>query len=124
MANPKTPPYSDNLGKFVASQTLDVASVAAATASGTSTPVQAHGEDIVLELDVTAFDSVEGDETMDVAIETSADGSTGWTSVGSFAQVTGVTTERKGFTGLNNYVRANYTIAGTTPSADFTVKAV
>lgn len=122
MANPKAPNYSDDLAKFVTSQTLDVADVSAATATAQSAPVQAHGEDIFLELDVTAASGTA--PTLDVVIETSADGSTGWTSVGSFAQATAVGSERKAFTGLNNYVRANYTIGGTTPSFDFTVKAL
>jgi hypothetical protein len=61
-----------------------------------------------LTLDVTV-----GTGTLDVAIQTSADGST-WRAVASFTQATGVTTERKSFTGIDRFIKAVCTI-GTGP---------
>lgn len=57
-----------------------------------------------------------------VTLETSADGSTGWTAVGAFAAVTAAGTTRKIFTGLDRFVRLNATtVTGTTPSVTYTV---
>lgn len=59
--------------------------------------------------------------TLDVAIEESADGSTGWTNVASFTQVTASNNSQvKRVDGLGTsrkrYLRAVATIAGTSPS--------
>lgn len=58
--------------------------------------------------------------TLDLAIQTSADGTT-WVAVAAFAQQTGVATVHKVFTGLDRFVRAVATIAGTTPSFSYSV---
>lgn len=61
-----------------------------------------------LTLNVTA-----GTGTLDVAIQTSADGTT-WRAVAAFTQATGVTSERKSFTGIDRFIKAVCTI-GTGP---------
>lgn len=58
--------------------------------------------------------------TLDVTIQTSKDNAT-WRTVASFAQKTGVSTERKSFTGCDRFVRANCVIGGTTPSFTFDI---
>lgn len=60
--------------------------------------------------------------TLDVSIETSADGSTGWTAIASFAQQTTTTAGvHKVFSGVDRFVRAVATIGGTTPSFTYAV---
>lgn len=60
--------------------------------------------------------------TLDVAIQTSYDGSTNWVAIGTaFTQATGVTSQRKVYPGCDRYIRAVATIAGTTPSFTFSV---
>lgn len=53
--------------------------------------------------------------TLNVSIEHSHDGTT-FAALASFAEKTAVASERKTFGPCNRYVRAVYTIAGTTPS--------
>lgn len=72
-----------------------------------------------LTLDVSAA-SEEGDETLDVAIETSPDKTT-VVAVGSFTQADAVSSERKVFAGLDRFVRAKGSIAGSDPSFTFSV---
>lgn len=77
------------------------------TVNGAAVEVGDRGTARLL-LDVTV-----GTGTLDVAIQTSFDGVT-WRSVAAFAQATGVTSERKSFSGLDRFVRAVATI-GTGP---------
>lgn len=61
------------------------------------------------------------DETLDVTVETSADGSTWYTS-GTFTQATGTGTQRKAFL-LDRFVRVAWTIGGTdTPKFTFDLR--
>lgn len=85
----------------------------------------------------TAFDSADVDEitgtlavtaasgttpTLDVTLETTADG-TNYYTVGSFGQKTTTATEAKVFTGLGSLSRWKWTIAGDTPSFTFSIAA-
>lgn len=54
--------------------------------------------------------------TLDVDVETSPDGSS-WTTADSFAQATGTGSERLVVSGLDRFVRANWTVGG---GGDFT----
>lgn len=57
-----------------------------------------------------------------VAIETSADGSTGWTQVGAFATVTVAGFQEVTFAETQRFVRASWTLAGTGgPACTFSV---
>lgn len=73
-----------------------------------------------LKLDVTA-ESGTASPTLDVIVETSPDGVNEWQTVGTFAQKTGVSSERNVFPGCDRFVRAKWTIAGTNPSFTFSV---
>lgn len=62
-------------------------------------------------LHVTAFSGLTNNI---VTIQDSADGTTGWTTIGTFATVTGLTSERLTISGtVRQYVRALWTITGT-----------
>lgn len=71
-----------------------------------------------LTLNVTAASGTS--PTLTVTVEHSADGST-WTTLGSFTAATAVGTQRKVFSGLDQYVRGSWTTGGTTPSFTFSV---
>jgi len=73
---------------------------------------------LALTLAVTAASGT--NPTLDVALQTSHDATT-WTTVASFARATGVTSERKRFSGLDRYVRVVATLGGTSPSFTFSV---
>ena len=90
-----------------------------ATANGEALELQNRGT-AALTLDVTAVSG--SSPTIDVTIQTSEDGVTGWTSVGAFAQASAVGSQRKVFTGLDAFVRAVVTLGGTTPSFTASVK--
>ena len=89
------------------------------TASGDGAPIDT-GERSTLRLllSVTAVSGTTPSAT--VNIQQSADGTT-WRAHSSFAAATGVSTERKTFGGIDRYVRATWTISGTTPSLTFSV---
>lgn len=99
---------------------VSLAASAARTATGSGTAV-ALGDlgTMRLVFDVTA--AAGGTPTLDVTVETSYDGSTGWRSLGTFAQKTAAGTERKSFAGCDRFVRATWTIGGTTPSFTFSI---
>jgi hypothetical protein len=67
--------------------------------------------------------------TLDVKIQDSADGSTGWTDIAgaTFTQVVAVASQQKlvlNKDAVRRYIRIVHTIAGTTPSFTFSVNAV
>lgn len=73
---------------------------------------------VVALLDVTA---VSGSPTLDVTLQTSEDAST-WVDVASFAQKTGVSNERKRFTGIGAWCRWKRVLAGTgTPKESYSI---
>lgn len=81
-----------------------------------------HYREIIAFIDVTA--SSGGSSTLDVDIEDSLDGSE-FNTLGSFAQKTGVATERITVTiPFANKLRILWTIGGTTPSFTFSVQWV
>jgi len=92
----------------------------AETATGSSAGVELGDKSTVrLDLAVTAASGTS--PTLDITIEASPDNST-WTSVGTFTQATGVTTQHKVFTGLDRYVRSRRTIGGTgSPSFTYSI---
>lgn len=65
--------------------------------------------------------------TLTVAIQDSADGSTGWATVASFTQVTTTDAQRDlavDVRSTRGFLRAQWTIGGTTPSFTFSVSGV
>lgn len=68
-----------------------------------------------LTLDVTAVTA----GSVDAKLQTSNSTGSGWRDVEAFTQQTGVASERKSFSGLDRYIRVNYTV--TTGPATFSV---
>jgi hypothetical protein len=105
--------------KEIVGEGVTLAASAARTASGNGTAVDTRESSTLrLLLDVTAASGT--GPTLTVTIEQSSDGST-WRDHSSFAQATGVTSERKTFGGVDRWVRAKWTLGGTTPSFTFSV---
>lgn len=74
------------------------------------------------QLDVTAVSGTTPNLT--VAVQTSADNGVldPWRTVGSFPAATAVATSpRQNFVGLDRWIRASYTITGTTPSETLSI---
>ena len=77
--------------------------------------------ELIVTLDVSVASGTA--PTLDVKLQHSPDESL-WSDLGTaFAQKTGVAREVKVFTQYHRYVKTVYTIAGTTPSFTFSVKA-
>ncbi len=113
-------PYQKTNGQLTRNVDVTLASASVVTATGTTTAVEI-GDKGTLRLLLTTASVTGTSPTLDVAVQTSYDGSTGWTTVASFAQKTTATTERKQFTGIDRFVRLSYTVGGTTPSFTVTV---
>lgn len=94
---------------------------AARTASGNGPSAELGDRGVLrLLLDVTAATAATGTPTLDVEVQTSYDGAT-WRALGTFAQQTAVSSERKSFAGCDRFVRVAYTIGGDTPNLTFAV---
>lgn len=113
------PRFSTTLNRYVQSEDVTVLASAARTATAQSAAVDVEARAVVLDLVVSVVSGTS--PTLDVVIETRRDSSDTWRSLGAFAQKTTAVTERKGFAGVDRQVRANYTIAGTSPSFTFAV---
>lgn len=112
--------YSKSNGQWADTQDVTLAASAARTATGNGDAVELGDRGTAaLTLDVTAVGGTTPSAT--VTIETSKDGSTGWTAVAAFSAATAVSAQRKVFAGLDRYVRASWAISGTTPSLTFSV---
>ena len=94
----------------------------AETATGADSAVNGTAETTtgaVAHLHVTAASAA---DTLDVIIEDSANGTTGWATIGTFAQIAAIGSERITIAGtVKQYTRASWTIAGTEPSFTFLV---
>ncbi len=122
----------------MAAVAITLASSAARTSSGAGTAqdVTNAGACVRLTLSVTANDNTPGNPnnppraSLDVAIETSFDGSTDWREIfvydpqrgpKRFAPGATVRSERRVFVGADRFVRARWTIDGANPSVTFSV---
>lgn len=92
------------------------------TTSGSGT-ARDSGESTVARLTLAVSAASGTTPSLTVTVETSGDGIT-WQSLGSFAAKTGVSSERKTFAGLDNFVRCSWTVSGTTPSFTASVAGV
>lgn len=112
--------YKMGNGRWADTDDLTLHASAARTATGNGDSIELGDVGVLrLLLDVTA--NAGTDETLDVAVETSYDATT-WRQLGTFTQATGVTSERKSFSGADRYVRVVYTIGGTgSPSFTFAI---
>jgi len=98
-----------------------VASAARTTTADGATVECPVGRELIVSLDVSAASGTT--PTLDVKIQHSPDGSI-WHDLGTaFTQKTAVSKEAKVFTGIHGYIRASWTIGGTTPSFTFSVLA-
>ena len=116
--------YKKSNGKWANTEDVTVQDSVTRTATANGSAVEVGERSVAcLELVVSAASGTT--PTLDVSIETSKDGSGSglgaWRSVGSFAQKTSATSERKSFAGLDRFVRAVQTVGGTTPSFTFSV---
>lgn len=94
---------------------------AAETTTGTSTAIDAGNvKSLIVALDVTVA-SVS--DTLDVIIEESVDNSV-WFTLLTFTQATGVTSEILRSARPARYLRATWTIGGTSPSFTFSLKGL
>lgn len=111
--------YSKADGRFAPIHKLTLADAANLTASANGTGIDVGECGVAcLTLNVTAHTA--GGDTLDIAVQTSADNST-WRSVGTFTQSTDVGTERKSFSGLDRFVRYAATLAGAGVDVTFTL---
>lgn len=101
---------------------------AARTATGQSSAVDLKDYDgeVLWVLDSAA--GTGSSPTMDVTIEDSADGSSGWAAISgaAFTQVVSASQQTLGINkdGCKRYVRVKYTLGGSTPSFHFSVNAL
>ena len=117
------------LNAFEAATLYALHPTAARTATGQGSAVDIR--DVEGDLAVT-LDSAAGTgttPTLDVKLQDSDDGSTGWADVSgaTFTQVAGVAAQQKitvDTNAMKRYVRAAYTIGGTTPSFTFSVNGL
>lgn len=94
-----------------------LAAAAARTANGSGASFFMGGRDTLrLDLSITAAGGTT--PTLNVKVQHSADGNT-WTDLASFTQATGASSQRKVLSGCDRYVKATWTIGGTTPSFTF-----
>lgn len=112
---------TEDLGVSDTARALKASGAIAATGSGAGREL---GDKGILRL-LLAITAVAGtNPTLDVTVETSIDNGVAdaWRSIGTFAQKTGVSTERKTFVGADRFVRLSWTIGGTaSPSFTFSV---
>lgn len=107
------------LNRFVRGEDVTPVASAARTTSGNSGTLDAESFGVAsLLLDVTAASGTT--PTLNVTVEESDDGTT-WRQVGTFAQKTAVSNERKSFAISAPKYRVTWTIGGTTPSFTFSV---
>lgn len=97
------------------------------TGQGSAVDLREYAGDVAMILDSAAGSGTT--PTLDVTLEDSADGSTGWGAVSGFAftQVVGVASQQKAVLNkdaVKRYIRAVYTIGGGTPSFTFSVNGV
>jgi len=89
------------------------------TATGSGGTVVAGVHDAArLSLNVTAASGTS--PSLTVTVQHSADGAT-WVNHTSFTAVAGPTTERRVLSGIDRFIRATWTITGTTPSFAFSL---
>lgn len=98
------------------SLTLVASAPRTATANGAAVEVADKGVARLL-LDTTAVSGTT--PTLDVVIQTSQDGTT-WRAAHTFTQATAIGQQRASFT-VDRFVRATWTVDGTTPSFTFAV---
>lgn len=104
---------------------LTILSPIAQTTSGTGAPIEV-GEyrEALVTLNITAVSGTS--PTLAVQIQASDDGGTTWYNLpnGSFTSASTVSSQAIQISTFGDYIRANFTVAGTSPSFTFGLKAV
>jgi hypothetical protein len=115
--------YQMGNGRYARTNAVTLASAVTVTATGALAGSTVElGDLAVLRLNLTAASIGGTSPSITVTVETSADGSTGWTSVGAFTAVTANGTQRKVLAGLDRFVRLNATaVTGAGATASLTV---
>jgi hypothetical protein len=115
--------YQTASGRLVRTTDVTMHASGAETATGNDAGVEVGAAGTVrLKLDVTAVSGT--NPTLDVTVQTSFDNGVTdtWRTLGTFAQKTGVSAERKTFSGCDRWVRTQRTIGGTaSPSATYSI---
>ena len=110
--------YSTKSGRWANTVDLMLAASAARTANGNGNVAEPGDRGVArLTLNITAASGTS--PTLNVTVQTSHDGVT-WRSAGSFTQATGVSVQRATFN-IDRFVRATWTVGGTTPSFTFSL---
>lgn len=98
---------------------ISIAAAAEVTASGNGSAIDISDFYGLAKFTLDSTAGLDADDTLDVKLQHSADGSTGWTDItgGAFAQVTDAGAAFETLTididGLDGYIRAVDTVAGT-----------
>ncbi len=107
---------------------VELLAPAARTSSGNGSAVDirpyALGEFAPLKVRLSVGASAGTSPTLDVTVQQSADGSTGWSTIGTFTQMTGTGAAEIRVNPTQPYVRVAYTLGGTSPSFTFHVTAL
>jgi len=115
--------YSSTLNQMVRGSDLTPVASAARTTTGVGSWLSSDEFGAAtLALDVTAASGTT--PTLNVTVETRGSSADSARSVGTFAQKTAVSAERKTFPGFDNEYRVTWTIGGATPSFTFSVTGV
>lgn len=112
--------YQTQNGRFVNVDDAIFFPLGQATASVNGAPIEC-GERVTACLTLSVIAATGTTPTLDVTVQTRESQTAAWRTVGSFAQATGVSSERKSFPGLDRWVRAIATLGGTTPAFTFSV---
>lgn len=108
---------ADNI--YYEGEAVSLAASAARTTNGSgSTVAVGTAHTLRATLSVTAASGTT--PSLTARIETSEDGTT-WRTALTFTAATGATTQRLSTSGLDRFIRAAWTITGTTPSLTFSV---
>lgn len=119
MIGPFKSKQSDD-GRFFPARDITLAAAASRTTSSNGSAVDVGGAH-TLRLALVCSSRSGTSPTLDVKVQTSPDG-TNWYDVAAFAQITAAGTSYKSFSGLDRYVRAAWTIGGSsTPTFAFSV---
>lgn len=111
--------YNTANGRYADTVETTLHASAARTASGNGSSVELGDRGTLrLTLDVSAASGTL--PSLQVDVQTSADGST-WRTIGGFTALATTGSQRASFPGCDRFVRAAYTLSGTTPSFTFSV---
>ena len=111
--------YPMSTGRWADTDPVSLFASATRTATANGSAVEL-GDCAQARLDLKVTSASGTTPTLDVKVQTSPDGTT-WTDVGTFTQVTAVSTQHKVFSGLDRFVRGVATIGGTTPLFTFSL---